>query len=161
MERKWTISEEIEIDVRDDVLFSQLVDLRNMKRWSPECVGVIARRYPLQFGDKFVGFNRRGLTLWFTIGKVSSMLPSQSFAFEVSVFGLPIASWSYEIVSLGPERCLIRERWTDRRVGRGSTISELLGLFFTGVSAPKRHVVNVTNIASTLSAMKKDLESRF
>ncbi|MCX2182855.1 SRPBCC family protein [Streptomyces sp. SKN60] len=155
--RRWNLAESLRVDADRATLYGLVSDLRNMGRWSPECRGVWVRRPPVRPGTRFVGFNRRGPFLWFTTGRVTTARPGEAFAFEVGVFGLPIARWGYRFEDDGenPGGTLVTETWEDLRTGRGGGLATLLGTVFAGTNTERRIAVNRHGMRTTLERLAR------
>ncbi len=92
MDRQWSLEESLVVDAPQAIVYRLVSDLRNMGRWSPECRSVWVLRPPARTGTRFIGFNRRGLFVWPTFGRVVQAGPNSEFVFDVGIFGLPIAA---------------------------------------------------------------------
>ncbi|WP_405786253.1 SRPBCC family protein [Streptomyces sp. NBC_01367] len=158
-ERRWSLEEHVVVDAAPADVHRMVSDLRNMGRWSPECRRVWVPRPPTRSGTRFIGLNRRGPFLWFTVGRIKALrAPAQTpdgsgeFTFDVGIFGLPIARWGYRFESEG-ERTRVTETWQDLRTGRGSRLTELLGTVFAGTSPDRRIAVNRAGMRTTLARL--------
>ncbi|MFD7909552.1 SRPBCC family protein [Streptomyces sp. NPDC059752] len=158
-ERRWSLEEHVVVDAAPADVHRMVSDLRNMGRWSPECRRVWVPRPPARSGSRFVGLNRRGPFLWFTVGRIKALrAPAQTpdgsgeFTFDVGIFGLPIARWGYRFEPEG-ERTRVTETWQDLRTGRGSRLTELLGTVFAGTSPDRRIAVNRAGMRTTLARL--------
>ncbi|MET9735575.1 SRPBCC family protein [Streptomyces sp. NPDC006458] len=151
MERQWRLEESTVVDAPPAVVYGLVSDLRNMGRWSPECRSVWVPRPPARTGSRFVGFNRRGPFVWFTVGRVAAARQDTEFAFDVGVFGLPIARWGYRFEAEGTGT-RVTEFWQDLRTdgwrGRGA---ELLGTVFAGTNPARRAALNRAGMRTTLA----------
>ncbi|MFF4420874.1 SRPBCC family protein [Streptomyces sp. NPDC001549] len=155
-ERRWSLEEHIVVDAAPADVHRMVSDLRNMGRWSPECRRIWVPRTPARPGSRFVGFNRRGPFVWFTVGRITALrAPAQApdgtgeFTFDVGIFGLPIARWGYRFEPEG-EGTRVTETWQDLRTGRGSRLTVLLGTVFAGTSPDRRIAVNRAGMRTTL-----------
>ncbi|WP_327387310.1 SRPBCC family protein [Streptomyces sp. NBC_01207] len=158
-ERRWSLEEHVVVDAAPADVHRMVSDLRNMGRWSPECRRIWVIRPPARSGSRFVGLNRRGSFLWFTVGRIKALrAPAQTpdgsgeFTFDVGIFGLPIARWGYRFEPEG-ERTRVTETWQDLRTGRGSRLTELLGTVFAGTSPDRRIAVNRAGMRTTLARL--------
>lgn len=144
--REWTVEESLECAAPAHVLHRAVADLRRMKEWSPELIGVWRR------GDRFVGFNRRAGWVWFTHCRIVVDEPGREFAFDVATFGLPVARWGYRFAPTADgSGTLVTEYWVDhRRGGWRARIAETLGLLFTGTPAGRRATRNRAGMRATL-----------
>jgi uncharacterized protein YndB with AHSA1/START domain len=96
----------IEIDAPPAKVWSLVSDLRNMSRWSPQCVKTFIRG-DVAVGAKAVNLNRRGLLLWPTQSKVVRLTPEQEIAFRVKE---NYTVWSYRLEDLGGDRTRLTSR---------------------------------------------------
>ncbi|MFI6448890.1 SRPBCC family protein [Kitasatospora sp. NPDC050543] len=152
MSRQFEIEESILVDAAPEAVYRLVADLRAMGRWSPECRRVWLSGPTARPGTRFVGFNRRGLFVWFTTGRVAVAAPGAEFTFDVGVLGLPIASWRYRFEPEGAGT-RVTESWQDLRTGRGARAAELLGLVFAGTGPARRIEVNRAGIRTTLARL--------
>ncbi|MFF7704757.1 SRPBCC family protein [Streptomyces lydicus] len=151
--REWDVTESLEVRCPPDAVYAALVDSRRMAEWSPEVWRVWSR------GDRFVGFNRRALWVWFTVCHVVAADPGREFAFDVTTFGLPVARWGYRLT---PTRhgTQVTEYWIDhRRHGWRRHLAELLGLVFTGTPAVQRAARNRAGMRLTLRRLAETCET--
>ena len=85
----------IEIDAPAAQVWSLVSDLRNMPRWSPQCLKTfVAGGGPIGLGSKMVNVNRRKLLLWPTQSMVVRFEPEREIAFRVKE---NYTIWSYEL----------------------------------------------------------------
>ena len=135
-----------------DVVHAMVSDVTRMGEWSPECV----RCDWLDAGrSTFEGHNRRGARRWSTKGEVVANEPGREFTFDVtSVFGLPVARWSYTFAPAGDGATSITESWEDRR----GALIKTLGLLATGVRERAEH--NRAGMEQTLARIKVAAEAR-
>ncbi|GAA2980103.1 SRPBCC family protein [Streptomyces fulvorobeus] len=155
--REWTVEERVVVRAPAERVYATVASIRRMSRWSPECWAVVSRRAVPRAGDRFVGFNRRGRSVWFTSCRVVRADPDREFAFRVTSFGLPIALWGYRVEPC-PEGVELVEYWEDLRRGRGAKIAEFLGRVFTGTPATERAGVNRTGMRRTLHRIRHVVE---
>ncbi|WP_030268302.1 SRPBCC family protein [Streptomyces sp. NRRL B-24484] len=148
-ERIWTVEESLEFPaVPPDAVYALLADVRRMREFSPEVVGVWQR------GRRFVGFNRRAAWVWFTTCRIVVADPDREFAFDVTTFGLPVARWGYRLEPQG-DGTLVTEYWIDhRRGGAGAATAETLGLIFSGTPAAQRAERNRAGMRTTLHRLR-------
>lgn len=148
------VADSITIAVPPDNVYRAVSDVRRMGRWSPECFAVLVLSQKEGVPARFVGFNRRGLRVWFTTCRVVTAAHCSEFTFDVTAFGLPVARWTYRFakVSGGTE---VTESWEDRRT-RGAHV---LGRVFTGAVANNRLEANREGITATLDRLKAELET--
>lgn len=147
-------SARITVDVPPDRVYDAVAEVRRIARWSPECFAVWVWRRRAGRPARFIGFNRRGFFVWFTSCHVTTAVPGQEFAFDVTSFGLPVAQWGYRLVAT-PTGTEVTEYWVDRR-NRGSY---LLGRIFTGRVAARRPEANRDGMRATLERLKRELEA--
>ncbi|MDG4535703.1 SRPBCC family protein [Streptomyces sp. AV19] len=159
MIRQWSVEESIVIGSRPDAVFRAVSDVRRMGEWSPECRAVWLCQRPVREGSFFIGFNRRGLALWFTSCRVTCCDPGQEFTFRVSAFGLPVAHWGYRFEPASDGSTIVTECWRDLRTGRGARLTELLGLIFTATRPVDRARVNRAGMRTTLTRLKQTCEA--
>ncbi|MFG2818996.1 SRPBCC family protein [Kitasatospora sp. NPDC048365] len=158
MEREWVVEESVVVGVAPDAAYGVVAEVRRTGEWSPECRAVWARRGALVAGERFVGWNRKGLLLWFTTCRVTVAEPGREFAFRVDALGLPIALWGYRFEPAADGGTVLTEYWQDLRTGRSRRPAELLGLVFSGTRAEDRAGVNRAGMRTTLERMKAALE---
>ncbi|MGP3683764.1 SRPBCC family protein [Streptomyces sp. IBSNAI002] len=157
-ERQRRLEEHVVVDAAPADVHRLVSDLRNMGRWSPECRRVWVPRPPARHGSRFVGFNRRGPFVWFTTGRVTTLRAPQApqgegeFAFDVGVFGLPLARWGYRFEPEGAGT-RVTESWQDLRGGRGGRLAEALGAVFAGTGPERRVAVNRAGMRTTLARL--------
>ncbi|MCG6496420.1 SRPBCC family protein [Kitasatospora sp. A2-31] len=157
MDREWSVEESISVAAAPAAVYRAVSEVRRMGEWSPECRAVWARRGPLRRGERFVGFNRRGLYVWFTTSRVTVADQDREFAFRVDSFGLPIAEWGYRFEPDGDGGTTVTEYWRDLRTGRGAPFAELLGKVFTGVAPERRAQANRIGMRATLDRLRQAL----
>jgi hypothetical protein len=148
------VAESVTVGVQPIAAYGAISDVRRMARWSPECFAtwVWSRRDGVP--ARFVGFNRRGLFVWFTTCRVVVAAPGEDFAFDVTTFGLPVSRWGYRLAAV-PEGTEVTEYWLDRRT-RGARV---LGRIFTGPVVNNRPEANRQGMRTTLERLKRELES--
>ncbi|MGW4745823.1 SRPBCC family protein [Streptomyces sp. NPDC004290] len=155
MDRQWSLEESTVVDAPPELVYRLVSDLRNMGRWSPECRSVWVLRPPARTGTRFVGLNRRGPFLWPTLGRVSTLRPDREFAFDISVFGLPIARWGYRFEPEGTGTRLT-EFWQDLRTeGFRARAADLLGTVFAGTNPARRIALNRSGMRTTLERIAR------
>ncbi|MFE7189574.1 SRPBCC family protein [Kitasatospora sp. NPDC057541] len=158
MNRQWSVEESMLIGARPEVVYRAVSDIRRMGEWSPECKAVLARRGPAAAGSPFIGFNRRGVAVWFTTCRVTRAEEGREFAFRVGVFGLPVASWGYRFEPAPDGGTTVTEYWRDLRKGPGARLTELLGLVFTATRPIDRARINRQGMRTTLERLKRAVE---
>lgn len=146
------LSRSIDVDAPAEAVWALASDLPRMGELSPENTGGrwVGGDGPA-VGVKFRGKNRNGWRRWGTTSVVTVCEPGRRFAFDVSSFGLPVATWSYD-VQARPSGCRVTETWTDRR---GVLISKG-GALATGVSDREGHTAR--SIETTLERLKAAAE---
>ncbi|MEU0400704.1 SRPBCC family protein [Streptomyces sp. NPDC006197] len=155
MDRQWSLEESTVVDAPPAVVYRLVSDLRNMGRWSPECRSVWVLRPPARTGSRFIGFNRRGLFFWPSLGRVTRMRPDSEFVFDINVFGLPIARWGYRFEPEGPGT-RVTEFWEDLRTeGYRARIAELLGTVVAGTNPARRVALNRAGMRTTLERIAR------
>ncbi len=129
-----------------ETLYALVSDVTRMGEWSPENVGgrwLDGATGP-SVGARFRGSNRRGRRRWSNTCTVVAADPGHSFAFDVSVIGVPVSRWTYEFRPDG-DAAVVTETWDDRR-------PRWLALFAgaaMGISDIRAH--NDENIRTTLA----------
>ena len=137
-----------------ETVWEMISDLPRMGEWSPENVGgswVGGATGPAP-GAKFRGVNRSEQRSWKTVAKVVDADPGRRFAFMVTVGGLPVAEWAYDLEPT-ESGCRVTESWTDRRPGFFKPIAAKV----TGVSDRVRH--NRSTMETTLAALAAAAEA--
>lgn len=153
MKRLWKVEESVLVDASAEDVYAAISRVRNMGQWSPECFAVWHRGDVVREGTTFVGFNRKGLLVWFTTCRVTLTDRPSEFAFRVTAFGLPVALWGYRFQSEGAST-RVTEYWEDLRSGRGARVAELLGRVFTGTRPADRAAANRAGMRTTLGRLK-------
>jgi uncharacterized protein YndB with AHSA1/START domain len=96
----------IDIDAPPAKVWSLVSDLRNMARWSPQCVKTFIRG-DVAVGAKAWNLNKRGLLVWPTQSKIVRLVPEQEIAFRVKE---NYTVWSYRLEDLGEGRTRLTSR---------------------------------------------------
>jgi Polyketide cyclase / dehydrase and lipid transport len=146
------VSERIVVRATPDAAYHAVADVRHMARLSPECFGVWVYRRRDGHPDRFVGFNRRKLYVWFTTCRVVTAEPGHEFVFDVTTFGQPVSRWGYRFAALGGGT-EVTEYWQDMR----SRSAYRLGRIFTGRVADARPEHNRAGMRTTLERLQADL----
>jgi uncharacterized protein YndB with AHSA1/START domain len=145
----------IDVDAPPEAVYALVSDLPRMGSWSPECVRCVWKGGATEAapGARFKGYNRRGVRRWSTSGTVVEAEPGRRLTFDVtSVFGLPVARWSYLIEPRdGGSR--VTESTEDRRGG----LIKVLGRLTTGVGDRATH--NAATMRTTLERVKAEAEA--
>jgi len=147
------IAERITVAVPPQKVYAAVAAVRPMVRWSPECFAVWVTQRDGDQPQRFVGWNRRGPFVWFTTCRVVTATPGSEFAFEVTVFGQPVARWGYRFVATA-DGTEVTEYWQDRR----NRAALVLGRIFTGKVAGDRPAANRDGMRETLRRLKRALE---
>lgn len=147
--RLWKVEESVLVGASVEDVYAAVSCVRNMGKWSPECFAVWHRGHVAREGTTFVGFNRKGLLVWFTTCRVTLSDRPSEFAFRVTAFGLPVALWGYRFRSEGGVT-RVTEYWEDLRTGRGARTAEFLGRVFTGTRPADRAEANRAGMRTTL-----------
>ena len=145
---------EIDIDAPPERVYDLLADVTRMGEWSPECVRcrwMGSDRHP-RVGARFRGTSRNGWRRWSTMSAVVDASRGRSFAFEVTYFGLPVATWRYELRPSRHGGTHLAESVDDRR---GPFLRRLSPLI-TG--APDRGERNTETMRATLTRLKAAAE---
>jgi len=137
-------------------VYELVADLPRMGEWSPETQRVewLGGASAASPGARFAGHNRIGrLRRWSTKGTVVAATPGRELTFDISsLFGLPVARWSYEIEPAG-DGCRVTESTEDRR----GALIRWAGLVATGVRDRAAH--NREGMRVTLERLKAAAES--
>lgn len=149
------VQEQISVAVPPDEAYAAVSDVRRIAGWSPECFAVWVWRRQGTQPERFIGWNRRGVYVWFTTCRVVTAEPGREFAFDVTTFGQPVSRWGYRLTPAAGGT-LITEYWQDQRNQTATT----LGRVFTGSVARQRPQANRAGMRQTLSRLKGELERR-
>jgi hypothetical protein len=150
-----TISEQRRVPAPPSAVYAVVSDPVRTAALSPECYRVRWLDDPRgdPVGARFRGYNRHGPFRWWTTANVVAAEPDRRFAYTVSILGIPVADWSYELEPDG-DGTLVRESTTDRR-GRLLTVTAPLT---TGVRDREEH--NRRGMRATLERLEEHLASR-
>ncbi|MFJ4965334.1 SRPBCC family protein [Streptomyces sp. NPDC088729] len=164
--RSWELSESVVVEAPPDQVYAAISDVRRMREWSPECVGVLVYRGRKGPRPSFIGFNRNGARRWFTFCRVTVSDAPGEFAFRVSVAGLPIATWGFRLTparsdpaGADSESTHVTQYWRDLRRGGRGRAADLLGAAIAGTSPQERVRVNRSGMITTLGRLKRSLEA--
>jgi uncharacterized protein YndB with AHSA1/START domain len=141
---------EIDIDAPPERVYALLADITRMGEWSPECVRcrwIGPPRGP-RAGARFRGTSRNGRRRWSTVSTVVAATPGRAFAFDVTYFRFPVATWSYDFRPNGRGGTCLAESVEDRR-GR---LIRALSPLITG--SPDRSRRNAETMRTTLDRLK-------
>jgi uncharacterized protein YndB with AHSA1/START domain len=150
-----TISEERHLAAAPDEVYAVVADPVAMATLSPECQRVVwvdEVDGPTP-GARFRGYNRHGAFRWRTTATVTDARPGERFAYDVSVLGVPVASWAYDLEPVDGGT-LVRESTTDRR----GPLLTWTGPLTTGVRDRADH--NRQGIRETLAGLAELVEQR-
>jgi len=149
------LEERIEVAAPAAEVFGAVADVHRMARRSPECFATVVLRRRNGWPDRFIGFNRNGMHVWFSSCHVRVADPGREFAFDVYALGFPVARWGYRFkpTASGTE---VTEYWIDKR-SRGAHV---LGRIFIGKAIDDSRVaVNHHGMRESLRRLKTELES--
>ncbi|MFA7265311.1 MAG: SRPBCC family protein [Candidatus Nanopelagicales bacterium] len=153
-----SVSVTVSINAHANVVYEAISDVSRMPDWSPELDWVSSPHDgPLTAGERFAGYNRRGIQFWRTTSTVMSAKPDRTFAVDVTATGVPVARWSYHVSAHG-DRTELTSTWSDLRAGPLGMTMKVLGFAASGVWDRANH--NRLGMAQTLDALKAELESR-
>ena len=140
-----------EIDAAPAQVWALVSDLRNMARWSPQCVKTFVRGGEVAQGSRMVNINRRGLLFWPTQSKVVRFTPEKEIAFRVKENW---TIWSYTL-----EPTATGTRLTGKREAPDG-ISDLSVRLTKSVLGGSETFTSelAAGIAETLSKIKADAE---
>ena len=147
------ISVERSLAADPGIVYDLIADVTRMGQWSPETRSCrwVRGASSAKVGARFRGSNRNGWHRWSTTCTVTAADPGRRFAFDVDLFGVPVATWSYDITPEdGGSRVI--ERWADRRPGWLERISPVA----TGVR--DRAERNRAGMAETLDRLRQAAE---
>jgi uncharacterized protein YndB with AHSA1/START domain len=150
-----TTSEERHLRATPAEVYEVVSDPATMATLSPECqrvawVGDVAAARP---GARFRGYNRHGVFRWRTTAEVTDARPEERFAYDVSVLGIPVSSWAYDLEAVeGGTR--VRESTTDRR----GPLLTWSGPLTTGVRDRTEH--NRRGMRETLDGLARLVEQQ-
>lgn len=150
------------VDASPEQVYDAVSDLRRMAGWSEEYFGSwrFYRTEP-RAGVRFVGWNRNGWHVWFTICTVVQATRPSSFVFESGLLGLPIARWSYQIAPDPTGGCSVEESWRDLRADdRSGAVARWLGAVFAGTTTEVRVRRNRAGIEQTLAGLAEELSAQ-
>ena len=102
-----------------EAVWALMSDPTRMGEWSPECVAShwIGGATEAAVGARFRGLNRRGAggwRRWSTTSTVTELEPGRRITWAVSVAGMAVADWGYEVQPEGTGS-VVTERFVDRR----------------------------------------------
>jgi uncharacterized protein YndB with AHSA1/START domain len=143
----------VEIAAPPDAVYDLVADVTRMGEWSPECVRCRWRNGAQEArpGARFRGTSRNGWHRWSTRSTVVVAERGRELAFDVTYFGLPVATWRYELRP-SPAGTSLTERVHDTRGGLLRTVSPLI----TGSSNRARR--NDETMHATVQRLKEVAE---
>lgn len=152
------VAERLTLKVPSETAWAAISDVRRMGEWSPECRGawILGRGGRIQTGTRFLGRNRASWLPWVTLCRVVEAVPGEVFAFDVSLFGIPLSRWVYRFTPV-PGGCEVTEEWYDRRRGAHGHLITATAPLLTGVV--RRPARNRTTTRATLVALRDALEA--
>lgn len=145
----------IAIDAPPTLVYALLTDVTRMGEWSPECVRCrwIGRERLARSGARFRGTSRNGWHRWSTVSTIVAADPGRVFAFDVTYFRQPVATWRYEFRPGGRGGTLVTESVCDRRGSFIRAVSPII----TGERDRARR--NSATMQTTLQRLKATAES--
>jgi hypothetical protein len=148
------MEERIEVAAPTAEVFAAVADVHCMVRRSPECFAVWVWRKHNGMPARFIGWNRRGMHVWFSSCQVRVADLDSEFAFDVFALGFPVARWGYRFTPTAGSTD-VTEYWIDKRT-RGAHV---LGRIFIGKASNIREEINRDGMRQTLLRLKSELES--
>lgn len=149
------ISKSVRVQAPAERVWALVSDLPKMGALSPENTGgrwVGGATGPV-VGARFRGHNRNGWRRWSTSVTVTRCEPGRTFSFAVSVAGIPVSEWFYEVAADGDAACTVTEGWSDRRPGWFKRPAGLAtGVLHRGEDS------TLANIEHTLAAVRQQAE---
>ena len=140
-----------EIDAPPAQVWALVSDLRNMARWSPQCVKTFVRGGEVAQGTTMVNINRRGLLFWPTQSKVVRFTPEKEIAFRVKENW---TVWSYTL-----EPTATGTKLTGRREAPDGISDLSVRLTKSVLGGSETFTAELTaGIAETLGKIKADAE---
>jgi uncharacterized protein YndB with AHSA1/START domain len=120
---------ETTIDAQPGEVWATLTDLRRMRNWSPELMGMFPlKRGGLRVGQQYVGVNRRKAAVWATRSVVAVLEPERSLAWDTRTSG---PRWIYELSPDGAGTKVVHRRPVPRRL---TLVSRVFATMFLGGS---------------------------
>lgn len=148
------LEERIEVAAPAAEAFAAVADVHRMARRSPECFATWVLRKRNGWPARFIGWNRRGVHVWFSSCHVQVADPGREFAFDVFALGFPVARWGYRFTPTA-DGTEVTEYWLDQRT-RGA---DVLGRIFIGKAQNFREEINRDGMRESLRRLKSELES--
>jgi uncharacterized protein YndB with AHSA1/START domain len=103
--------ESVSIRSSPEAVYQLVSDPLRMGEWSPECVRCrwIGADSRSRIGARFRGTSRNGRRRWTTTSRITRLVPNERFAWDVTYFGLAVASWEFRI-DRGDDGIVLRKR---------------------------------------------------
>lgn len=145
----------VEIRAPAALVYDLLADVTRMGEWSPECEACwgIGGADHAVVGARFRGRSRNGRRRWTTTATITAARPGECFSFDVTYFGRPVASWTYDLRPIDESTTLLTETAVDKRRAVLRRISPVI----TGSS--DRGERNDATIHETLARLKHAAEA--
>jgi hypothetical protein len=165
MAREFEVSRSIDIAVPHETAYSEVSDVRQMGRWSPENRGAVVKGEfdHAYVGMRFVGDNKRGSARWKTECVVTTADAGKRFSFDVVKYGfgstfvpIRIATWAYDFEAVNGGTRVI-ETWTDGRTRWPDFTTRIFDPVAT--RKPSFAEFQKGNIQRTLANLKRELEA--
>ena len=96
-----TLRADIEIAAAPEKVWRIVSDVRRTPEWSPECRRVV------QFGERLLGLNRRGLLWWPTLSRITRLAPGTEISWRVQTNR---AVWTYGLEPIEGGTRLVESR---------------------------------------------------
>lgn len=143
-----TVSRSETVSATPEEVWAVVSDLPGMGSLSPESTGgAWVRGTGPSVGSVFKGRNKNGWHSWSTKAVVTRSDVGRAFSFDVTAFGMPVSTWTYELEATeGGTR--VTESWVDNRKALLTKSAKAV----TGVG--DRETYSATSIAQTLAALK-------
>lgn len=151
-----TATGQITIDASPRVVYELISDPVAMVELGEETTGVrwVKGASAATVGARFTGANKHGVRRWSTTSVVTDADQDRRFAFDVSVFGIPVSRWQYDIEPAGDGCTVVESTWS-----RVPTWFVPVTQVATGVRGrADRAARNTANIATTLRRLKDRVE---
>lgn len=148
------LEEHIDIDATRDQVWSLLVDLPRMSRWSPQVFRVSVRSTgPVGLGTRTRNINRKGVLVWRTRSQVVEFDPPVRLGLKVRENR---AVWSFELTELPDGRTRLCQR-RETPEGIHEHALKLEDRFMGGVQRFEESLR--AGMRQTLHRIKKDAEA--
>jgi uncharacterized protein YndB with AHSA1/START domain len=146
----------VHIDAPAERVWELVGDPARMGEWSPETTKVVYRGGAAgpALGARFRGYNKVGVKLWWTSGRITTYEPGRHLVWDVTSTGLPVAAWGYRVDPDADGRgCTVTETFDDHRGG----IMKVLGMVVRTVGDAHEH--NRKGMEATLAKVKAAAEA--